>query len=230
VAFYALADLHLGFAMGKPMDLFGPQWEDHPRRIAENWRRVVGENDVVLIPGDISWAMKEEQVRPDLEFIAALPGRKVLLRGNLDYWWHAIGKVRELLPPGLAAIQNDHLVMDGVAICGTRGWNIPGAGQEGGDDPKLYARERGRRVISLASAPAGRPKIALLHFPPLITGSAEAGFTDLLERHGVALCVYGHLHGVRDHRLGLQGERNGVRYILCAADAVDFTPVRLPDL
>lgn len=227
MAFFALADLHLGFRVDKPMDPFGPQWVDHPAKIAEGWRAVVGEDDIVLVPGDISWAMKMPDARVDLAFVAELPGRKVLLRGNHDYWWGAVGKVRGMLPDGMFALQNDHLVLDGVAICGTRGWSIPGAGMLDGDDPKLFARERGRLEMSLESAPADLPKIAMLHFPPALTYLDDPGFTDLLEKYGVGLCVYGHLHGARDHGLGIGGERHGVRYVLCAADAVDFTPVRL---
>jgi predicted phosphohydrolase len=227
LALFALADLHLGFGANKPMDVFGPDWADHAERIAANWRRVVGENDTVLIPGDISWAMKPAGAAPDLKFVGALPGRKILVRGNHDYWWDTIAKVRAALPVGMAALQNDHLLVEGWAICGTRGWNIPGSGQLGPDDPKHFVRERQRLELSLASAPTDAAKIAMLHFPPALVGNDELGFTDILERFGVALCVYGHLHGASDHRLGVQGELRGVRYVLCAADAVDFTPVQL---
>lgn len=228
MAFFAIADLHLGFGVNKPMDQFGDQWIDHPRKIAEGWRRVVGEDDVVLIPGDISWAMRPREIEPDLKFLAELPGRKVLLRGNHDYWWQSIGKVRELLPAGFLAVQNDCLTIDGWAVCGARGWNIPGSGLPGNDDPKLYKRERERLGLSLREAPAGLLKIVMLHFPPWLNGLEHRGFTDLLEKHGVAVCVFGHLHGAPDHRLAPRGERAGIHYLFCAADAVDFTPVRLP--
>jgi len=227
MAFFALADLHLGFGVAKPMDIFGEQWEGHAAKIAANWGRTVGPNDVVLVPGDISWALKPAQAAVDLGFVAVLPGRKILGRGNHDYWWQSIGKVRAALPEGMSAIQNDCLVVDGVAICGARGWNIPGACLVGEDDPKRYERERGRLEMSLAAAPPGLPIIAMLHFPPALTCSDHPGYTDILERFGVSLCVYGHLHGKKDHAVGIRGERHGVRYVLCAADAVDFTPVRL---
>ncbi|MDP8224626.1 MAG: metallophosphoesterase [Candidatus Lernaella stagnicola] len=228
MAFFALADLHLGFAVDKPMDVFGPQWENHAAKIAAKWAEVVAADDVVLLPGDTSWAMRLSEVQPDLAFIADLPGRKILLRGNHDYWWNSINKVRAVLPPGMSAIQNDHLMVNGWAVCGARGWNIPNSGLPGEDDPKIFLRERNRLEMSLNSAPPGAPKVVMMHFPPALAVGDEPGFVDLLERHDVVLCVYGHLHGTRDHALGLQGVRNGVRYVLCAADAVDFTPVRLP--
>ncbi len=210
------------------MDVFGDQWKDHPAKIAANWRRLVREEDVVLLPGDFSWAMRLPEAEPDLRFLAELPGRKILIRGNHDYWWASIAKVRAALPAGVFAIQNDHLVVDGFAICGSRGWNLPNGCLPGDDSPKHFARERNRLEISLASAPPDLPKIAMLHFPPTLTCTDDPGFTDILEAHGVQLCVYGHLHGKQDHRLGIQGERNGVQYLLCAADAVNFAPVPLP--
>jgi predicted phosphohydrolase len=227
VAFFALADLHLGFGVDKPMDVFGPQWAGHADRIALNWRRTVGDDDIVLVPGDISWAMKPAQAAVDLEFIAALPGRKILMRGNHDYWWQSLAKVRAALPAGMNAIHNDFVAEEGVAICGTRGWNLPGGCLPGGDDPRIFQRERARLELSLAAAPAALPKIAMLHFPPALACGGDPGFTDILERFAVKICVYGHLHGEKDHALGIRGERNGVRYVLCAADAVEFTPVRI---
>jgi hypothetical protein len=228
MAFFALADLHLGLAVDKPMEKFGEQWRDHPTRIADNWRRTVGADDVVLIPGDISWAMRLDAVQPDLLFLAQLPGRKVLLRGNHDYWWQSLAKVREALPPGFFAIQNDHVLLDGVAICGARGWSLPGAGEGRTDeDQKIYLRERRRLDLSLSSAPPDARKVAMIHFPPVGLSGQEKGFGDLLQQYQVELCVYGHLHG-DDHRLALRGEHDGVFYVFCAADAVDFTPVRLP--
>jgi len=227
MAFFALSDLHLGFAVDKPMERFGEQWRDHHEQIANNWRRVVRPDDVVLAPGDISWAMKPEQAKPDLDFLAALPGRKVLVRGNHDYWWQTLARVRALLPPGCFAIQNDHLAFDGIAICGARGWNIPLPGETlSEEDRKLFLRERRRLELSLQSVPDGLRKVAMLHFPPGYRDGGE-NFRDLLQQFGVEVCVFGHLHG-EDHRFALQGEFDGVRYVFCAADAVDFTPVRLP--
>jgi len=229
VAFFALADLHLGHAVDKPMDPFGEHWRDHTQKIAENWRAVVEPDDIVLVPGDISWAMTKEQAVPDLAFLAQLPGRKILLRGNHDYWWSGIGRVRSMLPTDIFALQNDHLVIDGWAICGTRGWTLPdGSADADENDKKLYLREKQRLEMSLRSAPKELPKIVMMHFPPRYKGGLNNyGFCGVLEKHQVSLCVYGHLHGA-DHHLALIGTVKGVNYVFCAADAVDFTPVRLP--
>jgi len=227
VAFFALADLHLGFAVDKPMDMFGERWRNHSEKINENWRKTVTDDDIVLVPGDISWALKLDEVRQDFDFLAQLPGRKVLIRGNHDYWWDSISKVREILPPGMFALQNDHLVFDGVAVCGARGWNLPVQNDQDYErDKRIFLRERNRLALSLQSAPADLPKIAMLHYPPCYHHQEEVGFCDILEKFKVELCVFGHLHG-EDHRLALRGRHNNVNYVFCAADAVDFTPVRI---
>ncbi|NLA46236.1 MAG: hypothetical protein GX866_01685, partial [Firmicutes bacterium] len=227
MAIWAIADLHLSHDRAKPMDIFGPCWENHAEKIAANWRRLVGGDDLVIVAGDISWAMQLSEAAADLNWIASLPGRKLLLRGNHDYWWSSISKVRAALPPGMAALQNDHYVFEDWAICGSRGWICPG--EEGFDsehDEKIYRREIGRLELSLESARlAGRERIvAALHYPPFNRQGSPSGFTELLERYGVSYCVYGHIHDEGRDRL-FQGERGGVNYIFVAADGVDFTPV-----
>ncbi|HQE10525.1 MAG: metallophosphoesterase [Dethiobacteria bacterium] len=229
MAIWAIADLHLSHDRAKPMDIFGPCWENHAEKIAANWRRLVGGDDLVIVAGDISWAMQLSEAAADLNWIASLPGRKLLLRGNHDYWWSSISKVRAALPPGMAALQNDHYVFEDWAICGSRGWICPG--EEGFDsehDEKIYRREIGRLELSLESARlAGRERIvAALHYPPFNRQGSPSGFTELLERYGVSYCVYGHIHDEGRDRL-FQGERGGVNYIFVAADGVDFTPVRV---
>ena len=226
---YAIADLHLPGGQEKPMDVFGGKWRDHPARIEENWRRVVGEDDLVLVPGDISWAMKLGEARGDLDFIGRLPGRIILSRGNHDYWWQAIGKVRGALSERVVALQNDHApIGGGFAVCGSRGWNHPYTPGFSEEDQKLYERELQRLKLSLDSAArAGlRPAAVLLHFPPAPADGRSTGFTDLLEAYDVQLCVYGHLHG--DAQKGaLQGLVRGVVYHLVACDAIGFTPKRV---
>ncbi|MFY9384162.1 MAG: metallophosphoesterase [Dethiobacteria bacterium] len=229
MAIWAIADLHLSHDRAKPMDIFGPCWENHAEKIAANWRRLVGGDDLVIVAGDISWAMQLSEAAADLNWIASLPGRKLLLRGNHDYWWSSISKVRAALPPGMAALQNDHYDFEDWAICGSRGWICPG--EEGFDsehDEKIYRREIGRLELSLESARlAGRERIvAALHYPPFNRQGSPSGFTELLERYGVSYCVYGHIHDEGRDRL-FQGERGGVNYIFVAADGVDFTPVRV---
>lgn len=227
MAIWAIADLHLSHDRSKPMDIFGPEWRNHDEKIAGNWRRLVGEEDLVIVAGDISWAMQLADAVADLNWIAALPGRKLLLRGNHDYWWSSISKVRQALPPGMAALQNDCFVFEGWAICGTRGWICPG--EEGFDsehDEKIYRREVGRLQLSLESAEreGQRRIIAALHYPPFSRQSAPSGFTELLERFGAAHCVYGHIHDEGRDKL-FQGERGGVTYRFVASDGVGFSPV-----
>ena len=218
---FAISDLHLP-AREKPMDVFGPHWENHFERISEDWKAKVKETDIVLIPGDITWAMRLEDAEEDLARIAALPGRKVLLRGNHDYWWSAIGRVRRALPEGMYALQNDCLLLDGVLLAGSRGWTIPGNPQGEDDDARVYRRECARLEMSLKAARAKDPEADLtvmMHFPPL-TESYE-GFAPILQQYGVKHVVYGHLHGA-----GLQGavtgERDGVIYHQVSCDGLGF--------
>ena len=135
---YAIADPHLSRVHPKPMTVFGAGWEGHPEAFFRGWREVVGEEDLVVVPGDISWAMRLSEAIPDLLDLARLPGRKVLLKGNHDYWWPSISRLRAALPPGMYALQNDALVVDGVAVAGTRGWQYPPQTPE---DEKVFARE-----------------------------------------------------------------------------------------
>ena len=123
---YALADLHLSYANPKPMDIFGPCWANHGELIRDNWRQIVSEEDVVLVPGDISWAMQLKDAKPDLDFIASLPGKKIILRGNHDYWWNSVTQVRSSLDPSVLCIQNDCVTINGFSIGGTRMWMLPG--------------------------------------------------------------------------------------------------------
>ena len=216
---FAISDLHLP-AREKPMDIFGPHWENHFGRISEYWKaRVTGE-DVVLLPGDLTWAMRLEDAMEDILLVGGLPGRKILLRGNHDYWWSAIGRVRRLLPAGMYAIQNDCIELDGVLFAGSRGWTIPTAGNS--DDERIYQRERLRLEMSLRGARAKSqtaPLIALMHYPPLF--ETLPGFSDLLEKYAVDHCVYGHLHG--NGACGaFRGEKNGVKYHFASCDKVDF--------
>ena len=166
---YAIGDLHLPGGDDKPMAVFGAHWEGHWEKICQDWRARVTTQDVVLIPGDISWAMQLEHALDDLHAIAALPGRKILLRGNHDYWWSSLTRVREALPEGMYALQNDAMTLEGITFCGSRGWTCP---QSAGDteNERLYARELLRLRMSLECARKRSPDglvVALTHFPPL---------------------------------------------------------------
>ncbi len=224
---YAIADLHLSLTSEKPMDVFGEAWREHMEKLEKNWRETVGQDDLVLIPGDISWAMQLSAALPDLSFIGALPGKKILLKGNHDYWWSAIGRVRAALPESMRALQNDAFLENGVGICGSRGWLCPGSSNYGENDEKIYRRELERLALSIRSLPAGaKEKIAMMHYPPFSEKSRSSGFTELLEQAGVRTVVYGHLHGDAN-RNAFEGEKNGITYHCVAADKLDFMPKRI---
>lgn len=226
---FAISDLHLSIdptskELYKPMSIFGDNWIDHHKRIAENWQRIVRDEDLVLIPGDHSWAISLRQVEPDLDFIGALPGQKVMIRGNHDYWWEGIGKVRKHLPKRTYALQNDALQFSGISICGTRGWITPlDEGFKPEEDGKIYEREAQRLEMSLQAAKKHNSEIviALLHYPPSI-GSNRSLFTQLLEQYQVNDCIYGHVHSEYKHYF--TGLRQGVNYHLVSCDYLDFTP------
>ncbi len=222
---FAIGDLHLPGGEEKPMDVFGTQWENHMERISKDWREKVQQDDVVLIPGDISWAMQLRAAVPDLELIGQLPGRKVLLKGNHDYWWNAISQVRAHLPEGMYAIQHDAIETDAAVICGTRGWLLPTA--EAGqtpEDEKIFHRELMRLQLSIEAAMAikgDKPLVVMTHFPPLFEAEKSTPVTELLEQYPVHTVVYGHLHGA-GIRAGFNGIWNGIRYQLVSCDALDF--------
>jgi len=226
LALFAISDLHLP-AREKPMDVFGANWENHFARVREDWLGRVRPEDVVLLPGDLTWAMRLEDALEDIRRVGELPGRKVLLRGNHDYWWSAIGRVRRALPENMYALQNDGLLLDGTLFAGSRGWMLPTIAQ-GEDDLRIYERERLRLEMSLKDARAkggDRPLVALIHYPPLT--EACQGFSDILERFGAVACVYGHLHGP-GLRGAFRGERNGVAYYQASCDGLDFKLLEIP--
>ena len=230
MAIYAIGDLHLPGNHDKPMNVFGIQWDNHFETIQNNWRECVREDDVVLIPGDISWAMRLEDAVSDLESIAELPGEKILIRGNHDYWWSSIGKVREVLPSRMHALQNDAIAIGDTVFCGTRGWTFPTEFSPlEAQELKIFNREVARLEMSLNDAvkKAGdKPVIALMHFPPLLVDGLETAFSQTLENAGVADVVYGHLHGI-GIKNGFSGTRRGVRYHLVSCDSIEFAPVRI---
>ncbi len=224
---YAIGDLHLPGGDNKPMEIFGEHWEGHFARIARDWRERVTEEDTVLIPGDISWAMQIEDALPDLRAIGQLPGKKIILRGNHDYWWCGISRLRELLPPGMYAVQNDALRLGDTAFCGTRGWTLPAP--HAAEDERLYTRELLRMEMSLDRAErlGAERLVVMCHYPPLGEGGEETRLSQLLSRHGVDDVVYGHLHGA-SLRGAVTGLHGGVRYHCVSCDGLGFRLYRLP--
>jgi predicted phosphohydrolase len=233
---WAIADLHLGFSTGKWMDVFGDHWKDHHVKVESSWREMVGPGDLVLLPGDFSWAMKQDEVKADLRWLALLPGRKVLIKGNHDYWWpgtHA--KMAALLPPGVHAIKKKAVVIDGVPIIGVRGGDFF---VREGETPQVVgerlARERAELLQSiedLARFERGSvPPIAMFHYPPFPVGRDESLFTRIVEDAGCRVCLFGHLHAKPEWQRVFQGEKRGVRYRLVSCDSLEFQPLLVEEV
>ena len=218
---YAISDLHLSTVCGKPMDIFGKAWENYFELISADWKEKVTDEDVVLLPGDFSWAMRMEDALPDFERVADLPGSKVILRGNHDYWWNTLSQVRSLIPKGFYALQNDCLRFGDVLICGTRGWTCPDGDNLTAEDKKIYLREIERLKLSIASMQKQRKPtdkvIAITHFPPINGRYDESEFTKQFVLADIDTVVYGHLHG-KDCRADLQFKKFGINFYLTSCD------------
>ncbi|MBR0081253.1 MAG: metallophosphoesterase [Clostridia bacterium] len=223
---YAIADLHMSHSVpDKAMDVFGAHWANHTERLAAAWNDTVREDDLVLIPGDISWAMYLRDAEADLAFLGELPGTKLLLRGNHDFWWSSVTQVRNALPKSVFALQNDVFRFRNLEIAGTRGWTIPeSTGFKESEDRKLYERELIRLGLSLNGLTEDAVHIVMLHFPPFSEAGTPSAFVQLLEPYRVAAVVYGHLHGGKAHASAFTGDYHGTAYHLVAADALHFVP------
>ncbi len=241
---FAISDLHLSSAVEKPMGIFGMEWENHFEKICEDWQSKVSEDDLVLLGGDISWGMTIAEAAPDYAAIAKLPGKKIVGKGNHDYYWSSLGKMRENFKDfnflqnnalrvtadgvkefAVAARKKneiDDIKCGGAVIAGSRGWNIPSSSSED-QDIKIYRRELDRLKLSLTSAQTlrgeGEPLIALLHYPPFEADYASTEVTDILEKFDVQYVVYGHLHG-KSARVTPCLEKNGIKYFLTSCDLV----------
>lgn len=225
---FAIGDLHLSLYNEKPMSIFGENWINHHKKIEENWKSTVTDNDTVLIPGDISWAMTLEEAMPDLEFINSFPGKKILLKGNHDYWWGSISRLNSMFE-NMDFLQNDFFVWENFAVCGSRGWLAPSAPNFKPEDERPYKRELKRYRLSLEAAKRKKMDniIFMSHYPPVYCGGAKTEFSVILEEFGVKKAVYGHLHGKENFDYGQQGEVNNIEYSLVSSDYLDFTPKRI---
>jgi predicted phosphohydrolase len=223
---FAIGDLHLSFDGSKPMDIYGGQWIRHTERLKAKWQALVSEEDVVIITGDISWALKKQDALVDLQWIANLPGKKVLIKGNHDLWWSSVSQLNQI-HESLFFLQNNSYLIGETAISGSRGWICPGDGDFTLQDEKIYKRELGRLRLSLEDAKKNGAKeiIAAMHFPPINDKNEGSGFSEILEEYGVKFVVYGHLHGVDAHIRGINGRYNGVDYRLVSCDFLECTPL-----
>lgn len=226
MAIYVMGDTHLSLGTSKPMDIF-PGWEGYLTRLEENWRRVVTDEDTVVINGDVSWAMKLEDTREDFAFLNSLPGQKLLSKGNHDYWWTTMKKMNTFLEQqGFSTLHflfNNSYYVEGINICGTRGWLFD-VGEA--HDQMVMNREIGRLKMSLEAAQPEGERVAFLHYPPVYYGATSPEIIQVLEQYDVKRCYYGHLHG-KSIRYAVQGEVNGIEYRLASADGLGFCPLKI---
>ena len=223
---WAISDLHLSGLSDKPMDVFGGGWEGHIEKIKRDWAEKVGGEDVVLIGGDTSWGMKFEEGMYDVDSLKVLPGRKVLIRGNHDYWWSGITRLRSLRPDDtFTFLQHDCVKFENVIIAGSRGWTVPGSADFTEHDLALYKREAERFKLAFGQVKKVRSEgdilIALIHYPPMNVKREDTLFTQLFEENGVNKAVFGHLHGAG--YFPLKTEKNGIEYFLTSCDKTKFT-------
>jgi predicted phosphohydrolase len=229
MALYVIGDTHLSLSVDKPMEVFSG-WDRYEQRLQEQWCSLVTEQDTVVIPGDVSWAMSLEQAKEDFAFLNALPGRKLLLKGNHDYWWTTRRKMDAFLAENgfdtIRFVHNDAVAVDNcVAVCGTRGWFYDA---EEDADQKILLREVGRLRTSVkAAVDTGLTPIVFLHYPPVWGGQVCEPFLQVLREFGVTRCYYGHVHGP-GIRQAFNGVYDGISLQLASADALKFVPLHVP--
>lgn len=226
MAIYTISDLHLSLEADKPMDVFSG-WKDYVQRLEKNWRELVREEDSVVIPGDISWAMKLEDSIKDFAFLHSLPGKKLILKGNHDFWWSTRKKLETFFEQqgfySLQIIHNNAVAVEDIAVCGTRGWLYNAETEE---DKKIVNREVGRLTASLQEAvKMGKKPVVFLHYPPIFDGQECKAILEVLISYGVEDCYFGHIHGTQAAKRAVIGEYSGVKMHLVSCDYVHFVPV-----
>jgi len=241
MAVYGISDLHLSFIKkpdlgiwqdveeAKPMSIFGEHWRDHYKYIYENWQAIVEPEDTVLVPGDISWGLRLSDCIYDFEYLAALNGNIIISRGNHDYWWQSLKQVRAALPPNVEVLQHSAKLIEGKALCATRGWLCPGAKDydNSGEDERLYLRELLRLEMALKEAKALSDSIVvMLHYRPVNDKLEYSGFVELMKAYSVEKCLYGHIHN-EDAASTFTGEHWGINFQPITCDYLGFKPLCL---
>ena len=229
MAIYVIADLHLSFSQNKPMDIFGNNWENHAEKIRNNWIKKVKQDDYVILPGDFSWATYIEDPKLDFSYLNSLPGRKILLKGNHDYWWTTLASMRKFVKENefenIDFLYNNSYLVENKIIVGTRGWNI----LDSEDDKKMIKRETARLELSIKDGiqkyGSEREIIAFLHYPPITQNNLNKlenrEFINMLKKYNIKRCYYGHLHG-QSHKDAVTGIIDGIEYKLISADYLNF--------
>lgn len=221
---YSIADLHFDYSQKKPMGVFGDNWIKHEEKIIKNWNENVKKSDIILIPGDISWALKLEDAYYDLKRIDKLPGKKIFIKGNHDYWWQSLNKIKNLNLKSLYFIQNNSFIFGNIAIAGTRGWKSKDSDDFKEKDKKIYRRELLRLEMSLNSIKKKvDKKIVMLHYPPFNYDKKKTEFVDLMKEHNVDICLYGHLHS-EGHEYVVEGDIKGIEFHCVSSDFINFNP------
>lgn len=227
MALYAIGDLHLCLGSPKPMDIFGGNWEGYMDKLADGMS-VICEEDTTILLGDLSWALDLQEARPDFAWIDKIPGKKIILKGNHDYWWSTANKFYQFCEANgfrqQYLLNNNCYFYEDVAICGTRGWFFEEE-RSGQHDEKVFKRELMRLEASLKSAGEAQ-KIVFLHYPPRYKGYTCEPILELLSRYDVRRCFYGHLHGA-SHGLAMEGIWDGIEFRLVSADRINFMPFRV---
>lgn len=233
MSIYAISDLHLSSDNKKSMEVFGDKWTDYMNRIKENWVNSITKEDIVIMPGDISWGMYIEESVDDFVFLNELPGTKVILKGNHDYWWETISKLNKFISDNLfnniLFLNNNSYLFGDTLICGTRGWNSPDSEGFSKDDEKIFSREVQRLKLSLESSMSKNYNniITAFHYPPFDSnGSIIQQIKELLVQYNVRICLYGHLHG-ESTKCAVEGEKEGIEFKLVSADYLGFKPVKV---
>ena len=227
MALFVIGDTHLSLSVNKPMDIFGG-WDNYMQRLEENWKALVKPEDTVVIPGDISWGMSLKEALADFKFLNNLPGKKILLKGNHDYWWTTKSKMDKFLAENgldtLTILNNNSVSAEGVSICGSRGWMF----EDGEHDTKLISREVGRMRASLQDAArfGDQEKVMFLHYPPVYMQDSIPEFLQVMKEFGVTRCYYGHLHSYAC-RNAFQGDWDGVSLTMVSADYLKFIPKKI---
>lgn len=224
MSLFVLSDLHLSFGVDKPMDVFRG-WENHTEKIKANWNRLISDNDTVVLAGDTSWALKLEETKEDFSFLNSLKGKKLILKGNHDFWWTTKKKIEAFLNDNnfntLELLFNNSFIVGDIAVCGSRGWLYDGSGEL---DEKIIKRECGRLELSLKSvSDKFKEKIVFMHYPPVYSDFVCEPIIKVLKEHNVKQIYYGHIHGTGKNNT--VNEYDGIKMRLVSCDCVDFTPV-----
>lgn len=228
MALYAIGDLHFSPNNSKPMDIFG--WGDHREKILRDWNERISEEDVVIVAGDISWALKFEEAKENLDEINAQKGKKILLKGNHDYWWQSLTKMKKAYPE-LFFLQNNCYCDEKYIIFGARGWVVPQSVDFTQDDQRIFERELLRLQNSFDSCKESgdRMRILAMHYPPVNEKNQESPITEWIRGKNISHMVYGHLHGEESFKNLYQGEHDGTMFHLVSADYLDFKIKKIAD-